>query len=203
MTGDSISIWLDPHIVTARVEIWDKSYGLDLYIGNFIKPGWSGGDPKDDPYYLPGDPFPAGRVYTVKFPEQVVDGFLYEATELGFDFVIRKDHVYTIPIAVGGTPSAKTVEINLPDELDLGVNITGYIKIKNIGNIRGLIRCLITTEWNNTNYKTEQELDPSQILKSTLPAGVVMPTQDAIITIRAQHYNTSLGEWETDEVVTH
>lgn len=95
----SVSIWLDPHIVTARVELWDQSYGRDIFVGVLIKPGWQGGDPYYEPYYMPGDPIPNDYyLYTIKFPDQTIDGITYQATELGFNFTFASDHIYTIPI---------------------------------------------------------------------------------------------------------
>ena len=137
MAKGSLRVWLQPHLVDAMVELWYRSYGADVKTGNLVKPGWEGGDPATEPYYLPGDPFTAYDLYTVKFPQQEVNGVWYKATELGHDFTFQGDWEYTLLLevspsglitlygrCVGGHPTpGMLLEIYLEGELTVQYTI--------------------------------------------------------------------------------
>lgn len=196
-------IWLDPHLINARLEIWDQSYDWDDYIGKMVNPGWDHfQEPELDPYYMVGSPFPASHLYRIKFPRQQIDGVWYEKTQLSYLFTFQSTIEDTIPITVEPVSLiASIVEVNLPDQLYTGDSITGFVRVKNIGDGSGPFRCLITTEWNEAEYATEQTLSPGQILEATLPAGIIMPAQEASTTIRGQHLEDEV--WVTDDIKTH
>jgi len=198
-----VKIFLNPHLINGRLEIWDQSYGGDLYIGKLINPGWMGtGDPSTEPYYMSGSPFPSSHIYRIKFPRQQIDGIWYKSTQLPYGFTFQSTIEETIPITPEPTnPVASIIELNLPSQLHVGEPITGSIKIQNVGDSVGDLRCLIITEWNGAIYSTEQSLNSGQILEATLPVGVVMPAQDAVITIKGEHLEGEV--WVTDDVKTH
>lgn len=94
------------------------------------------------------------------------------------------------------------IEINLPDELTEGSYITGYYRIKNIGAINYRVKGILTTEWNGKQSKTEADLRPNDVLRVNLyEGGLVMPNQDAVITIDAQYLKD--GVWITGDTKTH
>lgn len=124
-------------------------------------------------------------------------GGFERAPERTYGFTTKTWDINLVPAVL----IASVNEINLPDKLAAGDSITGYARIENIGDIRGTLRCLLITEWNGDIYSTEQVLDPGGILEATLPAGVVMPKQDAVTTVKAEHLED--GVWITDDVKTH
>jgi len=203
LTDGWVKIFLNPHLINARLEIWDQSYGGDLYIGKLINPGWMGtGDPYSEPYYMSGDPFPASRLYRIKFPRQQIDGVWYKYAQLPYTFTFQATVETTIPITPEPTnPVASIIELNLPSQLHTGEPITGYIRVQNIGDGIGDFRCLIITEWDGAIYSTEQSLNPGQVLEASIPTGIIMPNQDAIITIKGEHLEGEV--WVTDDVKTH
>jgi len=101
LADGSIRIWLNPHLRYARLELWLDWYDEFFYVANFpplVNP--------DDPYYLPGDPFPASYLYTVRFPEQTINGVTYKATQLGWGFTFQGNPDYTITIEEKTSSSA-------------------------------------------------------------------------------------------------
>lgn len=203
MAAGSCKVWLNPHIVDATVELWYRSYGADVRTGIFIQPGWGGGDPLAEPYIYPGSPFTSYDLYTVKFPEQTVGGVRYQATELGYDFTFQGDTEYILditPFAEEG--KASIIEVSLPDKLTKDSWITGYVRIKNIGTATARFRHFLTTEWNGKESKTEADLRSGDILRVNFyEGGLIMPSQDAAMTIRAQRWKD--GVWITDDIKTH
>jgi len=127
MAGGYLKIWLDPHLIDARVEIWDQSYiggeYIDLYVGKMLNPGWMGsGDPYSEPYYMVGTPFPASHLYRIKFPRQQVGGVWYEATQLPYliNFGLHKED--TIPITAEAVGIPTTTTISAPDSVAINDN---------------------------------------------------------------------------------
>ncbi len=97
---------------------------------------------------------------------------------------------------------ASITNINLPDELQIGEWITGYIDVKNIGTIEDNLRILITTEWDNKQYQGSASVPVGYALRIDIPEGLItMPEVDAIITIEGQHLED--GSWVTDDLKTH
>ena len=97
---------------------------------------------------------------------------------------------------------ASITNINLPDELQAGEWITGYIDVKNIGTIEDNLRILITTEWDNKQYQGSASVPVGYALRIDIPEGLItMPEVDAIITIEGQHLED--GSWVTDDLKTH
>lgn len=194
-------IWLDPHLINGTLEIWYQSYDNDLYVGKMFNPGWDGSADPTDPYFMDGGPFAVADVYRIKFPKQEIGGVWYEATQLPYQFSFATHLEETIPITEAAGPSASVVEVNLPDQLYAGDSITGFARVENVGGVDGTLRCLIITEWDGAIYSAEQVLSPGQVLQANLPAGIVMPTQDALTTIKGEHLEN--GVWITDDVKTH
>ena len=128
-------------------------------------------------------------------------------------FYNTRDKVLNAITAAGGcTPDSmflegelKVTEVNLPDELDEGELILGNVRVKNIGDIKDIIRCKITTGWDGALYQSSSllDVDSSKRIYFMEHTGVVMPARDAMMTIVAQHYHTPTLSWRTDEVVTH
>lgn len=104
-----------------------------------------------------------------------------------------------------GVPSegkAEIIEVSLPSELTEGSFITGHVKFKNVGTVFSRLKCLITTEWDGKKYSTIADLEPGEVHIAYIKEGtVVMPNQDAVITIEGQHLQ--FGEWITDDTKTH
>lgn len=195
-------IWLDPHLINGRLEIWDQSYDRDLYIGKMLNPGWDGSEDPTDPYFMSGGPFPAANTYRIKFPEQEINGVLYKATQLPYQFSFTTHLEAIIPIT--GTvlvAKASITKVSLPDKLEAGDPITGYVDITNIGSSTGRIRCLFITEWNGIPYATGGDLKVGETLRVTPPSLLVMPEVDAVIIMKGQHLED--GVWITDDVKTH
>ena len=98
---------------------------------------------------------------------------------------------------------ASIVEISLPDELDPGAIITGYIKVKNTGIVEDALRVLITTLWDGGKFGASTSVPVGSVFTANIPEalGVVMPDQEAQIQIDGQH--DEAGIWVTDETQTH
>lgn len=96
---------------------------------------------------------------------------------------------------------AKVDTFSLPAELYEGDPVIGYVDVVNIGLGVDLIMCRLVTEWNGASYETQATLNAGATLRANVPAGVVMPAQDAVITMRAFHDED--GVWILDDTVTH
>jgi len=90
---------------------------------------------------------------------------------------------------------------SLPDQLYEGDLITGHVDIQNDGLGPDLLMCRVVTEWNGAIYETQDNIASGAILRANIPAGVVMPAQDAIITMYAFHDED--GVWVQDDVASH
>ena len=105
--------------------------------------------------------------------------------------------------AVGEEGLARILQINLPTELSAGEPVLGSIVITNAGAVEDMLRILVTTEWNSKQYVGSASVPVGSTYKVNIAssAGIVMPAEDAKITIQAQH--DEAGTWVTDETATH
>lgn len=121
MAEGSCRIWLDPHLMGARLEIWDQSYiggeYIDIYVGKLFDPL-----SPDEPYWMVGDPFPAAHLYRIKFPRQQVGGVWYEATQLPYKISFGTNTEDTIPITEEAVGIPTTTTISAPDSVAINDN---------------------------------------------------------------------------------
>ena len=192
MAIGSAIVTLVPSLVGATLWLRYRSYEYDEPIIWTVT--------TDQPTIFDGANYTGFDLYQVQFPAQEIGGISYNEVRTP-SFQFSTDHEYDLLLIQSGLPLGEVTEINLPDELALGDPITGYARVKNVGSGSGILRCTLTTEWDGATYSAEQVLDPLQTLEATLPAGVVMPNQDAVITIRAEHLDS--GVWIIDDVKTH
>ncbi len=98
---------------------------------------------------------------------------------------------------------AQIVLVDLPDSLFEGEPVTGTVRIKNVGAIGDKLQVSITTEWDSKLYKASADIPVgyTYTVNLTVATGIVMPAQDAVITIRAQHDQD--GAWVTDDQASH
>ena len=144
----------------------------------------------------------------IRIPEnQNIGGVIYEGAGSSILTCYNEDVknvtiVMTPKYPTSYQPKAEIVELVLPDELNEGDSILGSIKIKNVGLAKGSLRILLTTEWNNNWYESIEVVPVGDTLTANLLEGrIVMPSQDAVMTIEAQHLED--GVWVTDDTKTH
>ena len=95
------------------------------------------------------------------------------------------------------------IEVSLPAELPEGSYVEGYFRIKNVGTATAKFRSRLVTEWNGKqSIGPETDLASNGVLRINLAAGgIVMPAQDAVITIYAQRLKD--GVWVIDDTKSH
>ena len=147
-------------------------------------------------------------VLQVRIPEnQNINGVIYEGAGSPvfncYDGTVKNTTIVMTPkYPTSYQPKAEIVELVLPDELNERDSILGSIKIKNVGLAKGSLRILLTTEWDNNWYESIEVVPVGDTLTVNLLEGrIVMPSQDAVMTIEAQHLED--GVWVTDDTKTH
>jgi len=144
--------------------------------------------------------------FKVKVPAQTMGGVEYEGQEKTVSCYDGDVKYLTFNMEPVSPPpeegKASIIEVSLPNELTKDSWITGYVRIKNIGTATARFRHFLTTEWNGKESKTEADLRPGDVLRVNFyEGGLVMPSQDALMTIRAQRLKD--GVWITDDTKTH
>lgn len=200
MTGGSVTVNLTPPLDGATIEMRFKSFGYDELAGFIYS--------VDGKVTFRGDFYTAGLRYQIKLSAQKVDDLWYdEARTREFDWY-EFDWSIGLILLRGNGPKGDVTEFNLPDTLEEDEIVTGNIKITNMGDIAAPFRCRFTTEWNNSEYVTEEtELAPGAILTAVTPYGdITMPDIDAIIKIQVERHYIVIAHtnvWEIDDIKYH
>lgn len=97
---------------------------------------------------------------------------------------------------------ASIIEVSFPSELEAGNRITGYVRVKNVGEVEDKIQSVIVTPVDGDRDYNET-LNINGTLTHTIPSyfGIVMPDGDTVITIIA--YHDEGGSWVEDDRRTH
>ena len=136
---------------------------------------------------------------------QIINGITYEGAQSSeydcYDGTVLNLTLTVTPAVYEG--KAEIIEISLPAELTEGSYVEGFFRIKNVGTAVATIRSRLVTEWNGQQSLGPQyPLQPNEILRINLTAGgIVMPAQDAVITIYAQRLKD--GVWVIDDTKSH
>ena len=97
---------------------------------------------------------------------------------------------------------AQIRHVTLPEVLNPGDTIKGFVVIKNIGTVSDRIRCCLITEWNGKSYSGEVNAVPGGVYSFRFSSElmIIMPEVDAVLTISGQHREDST--WITDDIKT-
>ena len=194
----SVTITLDPPLDGVTIEMHYKEFGMDeLYGFGYADNG-----------VFTFRNYPVGTRLQLVFPAQRFGDVWYkEARTREFDWY-NFDWGIGLKLTKGDGPLGSITEINLPDVLGEGSPITGSVVITNIGDITAPFRCRFITEWNGSEFLTEEtELIPGASLEATIPTGeVLMPNQDASIKMQAERHYVVIAhtdQWEVDDLKSH
>lgn len=107
----------------------------------------------------------------------------------------------TDPTPAPGEGNAQLIEIDFPNTLTPGDNVTGVTRIKNTG-AKDTIRLQLTREWLGKTKTTNHpaELETGQVMKVTITD--TMPNDEAKYTFKAQH-KEGLFAFITDDTATY